>query len=84
MDEAEQDEKLPPSVVITVRVDPRALNVLEWHAAFTSSPLRTWMRDMLEARAEQITHEFGLDIDNPPPADRVGDPEKWRFRTRFD
>jgi len=69
----------PASVVLATRCHPGALQVLEWHARFTGIPLRTWIREMLEARAEEITDEYGLE-DLPTPLS----PEDFRFKTHYE
>jgi hypothetical protein len=55
------------SKTMSTRIDPAALDVLEWHARLTGVPLRRWLRQLLEARAEELTEEFNLDLSALPP-----------------
>lgn len=55
------------SKTMSTRIDPGALDVLEWHAHLTGVPLRRWLRQLLEARAEEITAEYNLDLNRPLP-----------------
>ena len=50
------------SKTMSTRIDPQALAVLEWHAKLTRVPLRRWLRELLEHRAEEISEEFHLDL----------------------
>lgn len=50
------------SVILTVRIDDDALKVLEWHARMQRFPLRSWIREYLEAEAERISSEFDLPV----------------------
>lgn len=50
------------SKTMSTRIDPGALAVLEWHAKLTGVPLRRWLRELLEQRAEQISEEYHLDL----------------------
>lgn len=50
------------SKTMSTRIDPEALAVLEWHAKLTGVPLRRWLRELLERRAEEISEEFHLDL----------------------
>lgn len=55
------------SVVVTFRLDPRALEVLEYHARLTGVPLRSWIRDGVEEVAAQISEQFDMPDEIPPP-----------------
>ena len=50
------------SKTMSTRIDPGALAVLEWHAHLVRVPLRRWLRELLEQRAEEITREYDLDL----------------------
>jgi hypothetical protein len=58
------------SRVISVRIDHGALEVLEWEAARTGIPLRSTIRDELEAKAEEISSRYrNLNYEKQPPPD---------------
>lgn len=72
------------SQIISMRVDRQALAVLQWHAALTGVPLRTFIRQYLEQTAADLTEQYGLDPDrlelaqrppDLPPTDLPGDNE---------
>jgi hypothetical protein len=55
------------SKTMSTRIDPAALAVLEWHARLSGVPLRRWLRELLEERAESISKEFDLDLTQALP-----------------
>lgn len=55
------------SVVVAFRINPRALDVLEYHARLTGVPLRSWIREGVEEVAAQISEQFDMPDEIPPP-----------------
>ncbi len=62
----DNDDTQPTSVVFSCRIHPQALEVLEWHARLTGTPLRRRIRDLLETEAATITETFNLRDTGPP------------------
>jgi hypothetical protein len=61
------------SQIISLRIDRRALGVLQWHAMMTGVPLRTFIRQYLEQTAVEVTEQYGLDPDRLDLAQRPPD-----------
>lgn len=61
----------PPSEVLSVRIHPSDLRVLEWRARLTDYPFRAWLRDVLEAEADAVREQYRLVGGEPPTTESV-------------
>lgn len=55
------------SKTMSLRIDPQALDVLEWDARLRGVKLRTELRDQLEAKAELLSEQYQLNPQAPDP-----------------
>lgn len=69
----------PRSVTTSIRIDPRALDVLEWHARYTGYPLRSRIRELLQQEAADISAKYSLPDELPESALGKYKSAHWRL-----